>query len=118
MKDETQVHMDSTASQFRQVAGLPERTSNEPHNPLEPSELRRQPEPEGGYAGRGETEVDEREGVVDEKVVEGLSYGEELSAKSGQGTTSPVDASTGPTEQGAEIVENGEPVDDEDEEDD
>jgi hypothetical protein len=94
MKDETKDHMDSTASQFRQVVGLPERKHGKPSDPLKPSELRRQPEPEGGYDGRGETEVDERAGLVDEDLVEELQAGEELSAKSGQGATDGTDAST------------------------
>lgn len=90
-------HQDAMSRQFRQVAGLPKRKDNKPSDPLKPSELRRQAEPEGGLAGRGETEVDERAGVVDEEVVKEQERGEELSAKSGQGNTGPADASTGPT---------------------
>jgi hypothetical protein len=118
MKDETKDHMDSTASQFRLLAGLPERTEAKPGNYAEePSELRRFAEPEGGYAGAGETEVDERAGKVDEEYVEELQFGEELSAKSGLGNTTGVDASTGPTVAAEKLLEDGEPVteDDEDE---
>ncbi len=94
MKDETQDRMDNTASQFRQVAGLPERKNDKPHDVSKPSQLRRQAEPDGGYDQRGETEVDERTGQVDEKVVEEMQAAEELSAKSGEGTNSPIDAGT------------------------
>jgi hypothetical protein len=85
---------DAVSTQFRQVAGLPERKNDKPSDPLKPSELRRQVEPEGGYDGRGETEVDERHGKVDEDLVKELQDGEELSAKSGQGATDGTDAST------------------------
>ena len=85
---------DAISRQFRQVAGLPERKHGKPSDPLKPSELRRQAEPEGGYDQRGEAEVDERHGVVDEDYVKELEKGEELSAKSGQGATDGTDAST------------------------
>lgn len=85
---------DAISRQFRTVAGLPERKSDKPSDPLKPSELRRQAEPEGGYDGRGEAEVDARHGQVDEKVVEDMQTAEELSAKSGAGTNTPLDAGT------------------------
>jgi hypothetical protein len=90
-------HQDAMSRQYRQVAGLPERKNNKPHDVSKPSELRRYAEPEGGYGDQGETEVDERAGVVDKEVVEEMQRGEELSAKSGQGNTTAADASTGPT---------------------
>jgi hypothetical protein len=87
-------HQDAMSRQFRQVAGLPERESDEPHDPLKPSELRRQAEPEGGYDGRGEPDEDDREAPIHDELVEELQKGEEDSAKSGQGVTTGADAST------------------------
>jgi hypothetical protein len=89
MANTTDEHMDSVGTQFRQVSGLPERKNDKPHDVLKPSELRRQPEPEGGLGGRGEPEVDERAGQVDEDLVKAQQDAEELSAKSGQGANEP-----------------------------
>lgn len=106
---------DSVGTQFRQVAGLPERENDKPRDVTKDNELRRYAEPEGGYGGEGEEETDPRAGAVDPETVEALQFGEELSAKSGQGSTTPVDASTGPTVEGERLLEDGEPVKDEDE---
>ena len=99
-------HASSMSKQFRQAAGLPERKNDKPHDPLNPSTLRRQPEPEGGYDQRGESERDERAGQVDEKLVERQQAAEELSAKSGQGANEPGGAgastSTDATEKSVE----------------
>lgn len=100
-------HQDAVASQFRQVAGLPERKNKKPHDVSKPSELRRYAEPEKGYGGHGETEEDPRTGKVDEALVEELQEGEELSAKSGQGATTGVDASTSTEATEAEMAAAG-----------
>lgn len=52
-------NLSSISRQFRQTAGLPERTSDAPvTNDADASELRIAREPEGGYGGQGETETE------------------------------------------------------------
>ena len=100
-KEEFQADALSTA--FRNVAGLPERTSGEPHDVLKPSELHRQAEPEGGYDGRGEADVTDQ--VQDPEVAEELQDAEELAAMHSN-ETRPSDAVTSPNVAGERLIED------------